>query len=145
MPTCARCGQPLREGAAFCVQCGSAVNQVVPGSGAGVSPSVPISYPVPAQAPATFAYVRLILGEIIPFFGQITNTILVDGIAVGTVQMNGAADFAVSVGRHTIQLVQVYHSFATLNIPVTRKSELELNVAAGTQPVVDGVYRNLIG
>jgi len=72
-------------------------------------------------------------------------TILVDGTAVRTIQMNETVDFAVPVGRHTIELVQVYHSAATLNLPVTRKSDLELNISPGTQTVVTGTYGIISG
>ena len=142
---CSRCGELVKEGAAYCGQCGAAVNQVAPDNGAGVSPSAPISYPVAAQAPATSGYVRLTLGEIGFFFGQITITILIDGNAVRTIQMNETVDLLVPVGRHTLELVQVYHSVATLNIPVTRKSDLELDVVPGTLTVVTGLYNSLLG
>jgi hypothetical protein len=135
----------LKEGAAYCGQCGAAVNEVAPAYGAGASPSAPISYPVTAQAPVALANVRLTLGEIALFFGQITMTILVDGNAVRTIQMNESVDFAVPVGRHTIELVQVYRSAATFNHPITRRSDLELNVEAGTQIVVNGSYSTLFG
>jgi hypothetical protein len=121
------------------------VNEVAPDYGAGASPSAPISYPVTAQAPVALANVRLTLGEIALFFGQITMTILVDGNAVRTIQMNETVDFVVPVGRHTIELVQVYHSVATLNQPITRRSDLELNVEAGTQTVVTGSYSTFFG
>jgi hypothetical protein len=121
------------------------VNQVAPDDGAVVSPPAPISYPVAAQAPATSAYVRLTLGEIIPFFGQITITILVDGNAVRTIQMNETVDLVVPAGRHMIELVQVYHSVATLNMPITRRSDLELNVVAGTLTMVTGTYSTFFG
>jgi len=142
---CPMCGDIVKDGAAFCAQCGAAVNQVAPDDGAGVSPSAPISYPVAAQAPATSGYVRLTLGEIGFFFGQITITILIDGNAVRTIQMNESADLVVPAGRHTIELVQVYHSAATLNVPITRKSDLELNVVAGTLTMVTGTYSTFFG
>jgi hypothetical protein len=142
---CPSCGELVKDGAAYCGKCGAAVNEAAPDYGAGVSPSAPISYPVAAQAPATSAYVRLTIDEIIPFFGQMTITILVDGNAVGTIQMNGTVDLVVPVGRHTIELVQVYHSIGTLNIPVTRKSDLELNVVPGALTVVTGIYSHLLG
>jgi predicted amidophosphoribosyltransferase len=142
---CPRCGEVVKEDAAYCKQCGAAVNQVAPDDGAGASPPPPISYPVAAQAPATSGYVRLTLGEIALFFGQITITILIDGNAVRTIQMNETVDLVVPVGRHTIELVQVYHSAATLNMPITRKSDLELNVVAGTLTVVTGTYSTFFG
>ena len=142
---CSTCGAELKDGAAYCGQCGAPVNAVAPDYGAGVSPAAPISYPVPVQAPVALANVRLTLGEIGFFFGQITMTILVDGNAVRNIQMNETVDFAVPVGRHTIELVQVYHSAATFNHPITRRSDLELNVVAGTPMVVTGSYSTLFG
>lgn len=142
---CPKCGAELKEGAAYCGQCGAAANEVAPDYGAGVAPTPPISYPVPVQAPVALANVRLTLGEIGFFFGQITMTILVDGNAVRTIQMNETVDLVVPVGRHTIELVQVYHSAATFNQPITRRSDLELNVEAGTQTVVTGSYSVLFG
>ena len=121
------------------------MNQVAPDDGAGVSPSASISYPVAAQAPATLGYVRITLGEIGFFFGQITITILIDGNAVRTIQMNETADLVIPAGMHTIELVQVYHSAATLNMPITRKSDLELNVVAGTLTMVTGTYSTFFG
>ena len=45
-----------------------------------------------------------------------------------------------------IQLVQVYHSAATLNIPITRKSnQLEFAVTAGAQAVVAAEYGYILG
>lgn len=90
-------------------------------------------------------FVRLTLGEISFFFGQITITILVDGNAVRTIQMNETVDLVVPAGRHTLELVQVYHSAATLNMPITRKSDLELNVVAGTLTAVTGTYSTFFG
>ncbi len=137
---CARCGELVKEGAAYCGKCGGAVNEAAPTLGAAVSPAAPVPYPVAAQAPATLGYVRLTLGEIGFFFGQIDITILIDGNAVRTIQMNETADLVVPAGRHTIELVQVYHSVGTLNIPVTRRSDLELDVAPGTLTMVTGTY-----
>jgi hypothetical protein len=142
---CPRCGAVLKEGAAYCGQCGAAVNEVALAYGAGVSPTAPISYVAAAQGPVALANVRLTLGEIGFFFGQIAMTILVDGNPVGTIQMNETVDFVVPVGRHTIELVQVYRSAATLNHPITRKSDLELNVQTGTQTVLTGSYSTLFG
>jgi hypothetical protein len=142
---CPKCGAVLKEGAGYCGQCGSAANEAAPDYGAGLPPSAPLPYSVTAQAPVTLANVRLTLGEIGFFFGQITMTILVDGTAVRTIQMNETVDFTVPVGRHTIELVQVYHSAATLNLPVTRKSDLELNISPGTQTVVTGTYGIISG
>lgn len=143
--SCPQCGELIQEGAAFCGQCGAAVHQVPPDDGAGVSPSAPTSYPVASQAPATSAYVRLALGEIGFFFGQITITILIDGNAVRTIQMNETVDLVVPAGRHMLELVQVYHSAATLNMPITRKSDLELNIVAGTLTMVTGTYSTFFG
>jgi len=142
---CPGCGEVVKEGAAFCGQCGAAVNQVAPDVGASVSPSAPISYPVAAQAPESLGCVRLTLGEIGFFFGQITITILIDGNAVRTIQMNETADLVIPAGMHTIELVQVYHSAATLNMPITRKSDLELNVVAGALTQVTGTYSTFFG
>jgi hypothetical protein len=141
---CSRCGEQLNEGAAFCGNCGAAATQVAPDDGAGVCPPSPTSYAAP-PAPAASAYVRLTLGKIGFFFGKITITILVDGNAVRTIQMNETVDLVVPVGRHTIELVQVYSSIGTLNMPVTRKSDLELNAAAGALTMVTGTYSTLLG
>ena len=79
-------------------------------------------------------------------FGQMTNTILVDGRAQQTIQMGRTVDFEVPVGNHTIQLVLVARSIATLFIPVTRKSNiLELTASAGTQSAVFGEYDRVWG
>jgi len=142
---CPRCGEVVQEGVAYCGNCGAAVNPVAPDNGAGASPSAPISYPVADQAPATLGYVRLTLGEIGFFFGQITITILIDGNAVRSIQMNETVDLVVPPGRHTLELVQVYHSAATLNMPITRKSDIELNVVAGALTVATGTYSTFFG
>ncbi len=142
---CPGCGELVQEGAAFCGQCGATVNQVAPDNGAGVSPSAPVSYPAAAQASPTLGYVRITLGEIGFFFGQMTSTILIDGNAVRTIQMNETVDLVVPAGRHALELVQVYHSAATLNRSITRKSDLELNVVAGALTQVTGTYSTFFG
>ena len=172
MPDCARCGQPLKESAKFCGQCGAAVRQcarcgallkegaafcgqcgaaaeTAPDSGAGASSSAPVSYPVAAQAPGTLAYIRftLIESNYVEFFGQnsvfgLTCTLSVDGQALRTIQMGETVDFTVTPGTHTIELAQTFNTF---KIPVTRKSDIELSVGAGTQAVVVGEYSRFFG
>ena len=142
---CPGCGELVKEDAAYCGKCGAAVNQVAPNDGAVVSPSAPISDPAAAQAPATLGYLRITIDEISFFFGQITITILIDGNAVRTIQMNETVDLVVPPGRHTLELVQVYHSAATLNVPITRKSDLQLDVVAGALTVVTGTYSTFFG
>ncbi|HEY1804642.1 MAG TPA: zinc ribbon domain-containing protein [Terracidiphilus sp.] len=169
MPDCAKCGQPLKEGASFCAQCGAAVRycpkcgqQLKEGAsfcaqcGAAVAesslnPQTPASPPAPyaganpAQA-ATTAWVNFTVVDYSGFFGQVTNTIVVDGNEVRTVQIGETVVFQVPPGAHEIQLVQVYHSAATLNIPITRKSNLlQFTVAPGTQAVVAAEYGYILG
>jgi len=100
----------------------------------------------PIQAPATTAWVNFTVVDYGGFFGQITNTIVVDGQNVRTVQIGETVVFAIPAGSHVIQLVQVYHSAATLNIAITRKSNsLEFAVAAGAQAVVAAEYGYILG
>ena len=170
MADCANCSQPLVDGASFCAQCGAAVKycpncghllkdaaRFCGGCGATVNePSpAPPSPPYPpapgaannsAQVPATTAWVNFTVVDYGGFFGQITNTIVVDGSDVRTVQIGETVVFEIPAGTHVIQLVQVYHSAATLNIPITRKSNLlEFTVAPGTQAVVVAEYGYLLG
>ncbi len=170
MPDCTKCGQPLKDGATFCGQCGAAVlrcpkcGQLLPdGSmfcgacGAAVNqtspdPQTPAYQAAPGaggnpiQAPATTAWVNFTVVDYGGFFGQITNTIVVDGYDVRTIQIGETVVFAIPAGSHVIQLVQVYHSAATLNIAITRKSnQLEFTVSAGAQAVVAAEYGYLLG
>ena len=79
-------------------------------------------------------------------FGQMTNTILVDGRALRTIQMGETIVFEVPAGKHEIQLELVARSIATLFIPVTRKSNvLELTAEAETQAAVVGEYDRVWG
>lgn len=146
---CLTCGKPLKEGVAFCTHCGAAVNEVNPDSGTDVSRQAAGTGPVAAQAAATLGWVRFTLLK--PFFGSLmnmleetTNTIVVDGNVMRTIQMGETVEFEVPVGMHTIQIVHSYRNLSTLNMPVTRESNaLEFIVEAGTLPVVEGVYNNL--
>jgi hypothetical protein len=79
-------------------------------------------------------------------FGQMSNTILVDGRVLQTIQMGETVDFEVPVGKHQIQLVLVARSIFTLFIPITRKSNvLELTAEAETQSAVLGEYDRVWG
>ena len=140
---CSKCGHPLPEGAAFCGQCGAAANQGPAGVGAGVPPIAAGAAPI-AEAPTSQAWVKLtlIFSNYLDMFGGFTCTILVDGQALRTIQMGETVAFAVLAGQHTIELVQV---FSTLKIPITRKSDIELSIAAGTQAVVVAEYGRFFG
>ena len=168
MADCTKCGQPLKEGSSFCAQCGAAVKycgkcgqMLKDGAhfcaecGAAVSQS-PAETPTPAyecapggtpiQSPATTGWVNFTVVDYGGFFGQITNTIVVDGNEIRTIKIGETVDFAIPAGSHVIQLVQVYHSAATLNIPITRKSnELGFAVSAGTQAIVVAEYGYILG
>ena len=99
-----------------------------------------------SQTPATTAWVSFTVVDYGGFFGQIVNTIVVDGYDVRTIQIGETVVFAIPSGSHVIQLVQVYHSFATLNIAITRKSnQLEFTVSAGAQAVVVAEYGYILG
>ena len=170
MPNCPKCGQPLKEGASFCAQCGAAVRycpscgqmlkddaRFCGGCGAAVGESLPgpltPTYApaqgaavLPTQAPGTNACVNFTVVDYGGFFGEVTNTIVVDGNNVGTVQIGGTVVFEVPAGKHVIQLVQVFRSAATLKMGITRKSNLlEFTVTAGAQAVVAAEYGYLLG
>jgi uncharacterized OB-fold protein len=68
---CAKCGALLKEGTAFCGACGAAANEFASYSGASVSPSVSQADPIAAQAAMALAYVRFTLPK--PFFARIVD------------------------------------------------------------------------
>jgi Double zinc ribbon len=143
---CPKCGQTLKDGAQFCGGCGAPVGESSP------HPDVPANSPAPApggnpiQAPATTAWVNFTVVDYGGLFGQITNTIVVDGHDVRPVQVGETIVFEILAGKHVIQLVQVYRSAATLNMAITRKSNLlELTVQAGAQAVVVAEYGRILG
>ena len=143
---CSKCGHPLPEGAAFCGQCGGAANHAGPGPEAGVSPPGPPTGPIAAPAAITLGYVRFdvrkpIYGGLMNTLARITNTILVDGYELRTVPFGETVDCEVPVGVHTIQIAHTYSTITTLNMPITRTSDaLQLSVAPGKLPVVVAEY-----
>ena len=143
---CPQCGKLLKDGAHFCAECGAAVDQSSPDPQTPAYPSAPGASGNPIETPATAAWVNFTVVDYGGFFGQITNTIVVDGNDVRTIQIGETVVFAIPAGSHVVQLVQVYHSAATLNIPITRKSnELAFTVAAGAQAVVVAEYGYILG
>jgi hypothetical protein len=169
MAECTKCGQPLKEGSKFCAQCGAAVKscpkcgQVLKdgdrfcgacGAAVNESSSDPqtAAYTdapgaaIPNQAAAATAWVNFTVVDYGGFFGQVTNTIVVDGYNVRTVQIGETVVFEVPAGKHVIQLVQVFRSAATLKMGITRKSnQLEFTFSAGTQAVVVAEYGYILG
>jgi hypothetical protein len=170
MADCAKCGQPIKDGASFCAQCGATVKHcpqcgqlLIDGArfcgacGAVVSepspdpqaPAYPPAPPVaanPVQAAGPPSWVNFTVVDYSGFFGQVTNTIVVDGNDVRTVQIGETVVFQVPPGSHAIQLVQVFRSVATLKMGITRKSNLlEFTVAPGTQAVVAAEYGFILG
>ncbi len=141
---CAKCGALLKEGAAFCGQCGASANEGSTDTGAGAPPSAPEAAPIGAQAPTSPAWVTftLILSNYVDFFGGLTCTILVDGQLMRPIQMGETVAFAITPGQRTIELVQV---FSTLKIPITRKANLQLTAVPGSQLVVTGQYSRFWG
>jgi hypothetical protein len=143
---CPKCGQLLPDGSIFCGQCGAAVNESSPDPQTPAYQSAPGAGVNPIQTPATTAWVNFTVVDYGGFFGQITNTIVVDGYDLRTIQIGETVDFAIPAGGHVIQLVQVYRSAATLNVAITRKSnQLEFAVSAGAQAVVVAEYWYLLG
>jgi hypothetical protein len=151
---CPKCGQTLKDGARFCGRCGAPVSESssqadvpayppaqYPGSNAVQNPS---QYPI--QAPTATAWVNFTVVDYGGLFGQITNTIVVDDHEVRTVQVGETIVFEIPAGKHVIELVQVYRSAATLNMAITRKSNLlELTVQPGAQAVVVAEYGRILG
>lgn len=143
---CPKCGQLLRDDSMFCGQCGAAVNKG-PDSGALNSQLASYTYPVEAQR-ATTGKIRFTLPK--PFFVKLgkffpvvwfTNTILLDGYELRTVEMGEIIDLEVPIGQHTMQLVHAHRSITTLGITISRKSNLlELTISAEMLPAVSGVY-----
>jgi hypothetical protein len=143
---CPRCGQMVRDGSTFCGQCGAEVNGA-PKSGGDVSPSASYTYPVAAQG-ATTGKFRFALPK--PFFAKLgkilpvvwfTNTILLDGYELRTIEMGETIDLEIPVGLHTVQLVHAYRSITTLGMTISRKSNLlDLTIAPEMLPAVLGVY-----
>ena len=125
---CPKCGQLLRDGSMFCGQCGAGVNGVSPDSGATVSPVAPHTDPIAAQGATTLARVRFTLPK--PIFAKMgdflpigfTNTILFDDYELRTMEMGQTIDLEVPVGQHVMQLVHAYRSIATLGQTISRNS-----------------------
>jgi hypothetical protein len=143
---CPNCGQMLKNGTLFCGGCGAAVSES--SSQTNVPAYPPASYPGgnPNQTPIATAWVNFTVVEALGLFGQITNTIVVDGHEVRTVQVGETIVFEILAGKRAIQLVQVYRSLGTLNMPITRKSNLlELTVQPGAQAVVVAEYGRILG
>lgn len=147
---CSTCGAELKEGAAYCGQCGAEVNDEPPDSGKAVSPVTSHTDPVAAQGATTLARVRFTLFK--PFFAKLgeflpiwfTNTILLDGYELRTMEMGETVELEVPVGQHTIQLVHAYRSIATVGLTISRNSNrLELIISVDTLTAVVGVYNNL--
>jgi hypothetical protein len=134
----------------FCGQCGADLSGVPLDSGAAVSATAPRAETVAAQGGPTVAKVRFTVFK--PFFAKmgdylpiwITNTILVDGYELRTMELGETIYLEVPVGQHTIQLVHAYRSIATLGLTISRNSNrLEVIVAADTLPTVVGAYNYL--
>jgi len=152
---CPKCGQTLKDGARFCAGCGAPVSESSsPADGPAYSPApYPGSNPLQnsiqnpiQQAPTATAWVNFTVVDYRGLFGQITNTIVIDGYEVRTVQVGETIVFEIPAGKHEIQLVQVYRSLGTLNMPITRKSnELELTVQPGAQAVEVAEYGRILG
>jgi hypothetical protein len=147
---CPKCGQTLKDGARFCAGCGAPVSESSSQADVPAYPSPP--YPgsnpnqIPIQAPTATAWVNFAVVDSGGLFGQITNTIVVDGNEVRTVQVGETIVFEILAGKRTIQLVQVFRSAATLNMGITRKSNLlELSVQPGAQAVVVAEYGRILG
>ena len=147
---CPKCGQTLKDGAHFCAGCGAPVGES--SSQTDVPAYPPATYPGgnpiqnPIQVPTATAWVNFTVVEALGLFGQITNTIVVDGYEVRTVQVGETIVFEIPAGRHVIQLVQVYRSIGTLNMALTRKSNLlQLTVQPGTQAIVVAEYGRILG
>jgi hypothetical protein len=148
---CPKCGQTLKDGARFCAGCGAPVSEsssqadVFPYPSAPNPGSNPIQNPN-QQAPTATGWVNFTVVEAGGLFGQITNTIFVDGHEVRTVQVGETIVFEILAGKRDIQLVQVYRSVGTLNMALTRKSNLlELTVQPGAQVVVVAEYGRILG
>ena len=69
----------LQDGARFCGVCGADVNQSSADPLIPAYPSAPGADVTPIQTPATTAWVNFTVVDYGGFFGQITNTIVVDG------------------------------------------------------------------
>jgi uncharacterized OB-fold protein len=147
---CPKCGQTLKDGARFCGRCGAPVSE---SSSQADVPAYPhAQYPGsnavqnPIQEPTATAWVNFTVVDYGGLFGQITNTIVVDDHEVRTVQVGETIVFEIPAGKHVIELVQVYRSAATLNMAITRKSNLlELTVQSGAQAVVVAEYGRILG
>lgn len=147
---CPRCGQLLRDGSVFCGQCGATVNGAGPDSAAIVSPSAPPTELTGAQGSIALARIRFTLPK--PFFAKLadflrfipitfTNTILLDGNELRTLEMGETIDLEVPVGQHVMQLVHAYRTLTTLFMDISRTSKpLELTVTPEALPMVSGVY-----
>jgi hypothetical protein len=143
---CPKCGRILKDGANFCAECGAPVNQSPSAPATPVDQSAPGAGANPADTPATTAWVNFTVVDYGGFFGQVTNTIVVDGNNVRTIQIGETVVFPIPAGSHVIQLVQVFHSAATLNMGITRKSKpLGFTVLPGAQAVVVAEYGYILG
>jgi Double zinc ribbon len=143
---CPKCGQTLKDGARFCAGCGAPVSESSSQADVPAYPPAPGPGANPTQTGATTAWVNFTVVDYGGLFGQITNTVVVDGHEIRTVQVGETIVFEILAGKRAIQLVQVYRSLGTLNMPITRKSNLlELTVQPGTQAVVVAEYGRILG
>jgi hypothetical protein len=93
-----------------------------------------------ALATVTFTVIETTL------IGRMTITIYLDGQALRTIQMGEATAFETPAGKHTVQLVLVARSIATLWIPITRRSNvLELTAVPEKQVGVVAKYDRIMG
>jgi hypothetical protein len=143
---CPKCGKILKNGARFCGECGADVSQSSPDPQPPAYPPAPPAITNPMQASGPPSWVNFTVVDYAGLFGEVTNTIVVDGADVRTVQVGETVVFEVSPGPHAIQLVQVFRSVATLKMGITRKSNLlQFTVAPGTQAVVAAEYGFILG